>query len=139
MIQATKFTVDPRWRLMLKDIGISENEVLNRICASNFRSHPEIERKNDWTAGCGSQVDHLWFCAFLVGYSNIYRSNFSSGTVLLPHWLGTRLWFSFPGSDCLCDVSIAVPCLHSLSRNKNRLKCHRKKGQSCNLFSFNRS
>ena len=30
MIQATKFTVDPRWRLVLKDIGVSENEVLKR-------------------------------------------------------------------------------------------------------------
>ena len=30
MIQATKFTVDPRWRLILKDIGVSENEVLKR-------------------------------------------------------------------------------------------------------------
>ena len=30
MIQATKFAVDPRWRLVLKDIGVSENEVLKR-------------------------------------------------------------------------------------------------------------
>jgi AraC-like DNA-binding protein len=30
MIQATKFVIDPRWRLVLKDIGASENEVLKR-------------------------------------------------------------------------------------------------------------
>ena len=30
MIQATKFVVDPRWRLLFKDIGVSENEVLKR-------------------------------------------------------------------------------------------------------------
>ncbi len=30
MIQATKFAVDPRWRLVLKDIGVSENEVFKR-------------------------------------------------------------------------------------------------------------
>lgn len=30
MIQATKFVVDPTWRIILKDIGVSENEVLQR-------------------------------------------------------------------------------------------------------------
>lgn len=30
MIQATKFVVDPGWRLILKDIGANENEVLKR-------------------------------------------------------------------------------------------------------------
>lgn len=30
MIQATKFVVDPVWRIMLKDLGISEDEVLRR-------------------------------------------------------------------------------------------------------------
>ena len=30
MIQATKFAVDPGWRILLKDIGVSEDEVLRR-------------------------------------------------------------------------------------------------------------
>jgi len=30
MVQATKFAVDPLWRLVLKDIGVNENEVLKR-------------------------------------------------------------------------------------------------------------
>jgi AraC-like DNA-binding protein len=30
MIQATKFVVDPGWRIILKDIGVNENEVLKR-------------------------------------------------------------------------------------------------------------
>jgi AraC-like DNA-binding protein len=30
MIQATKFVVDPRWRILLKDIGAGESEVLKR-------------------------------------------------------------------------------------------------------------
>ena len=28
MVQATKFAVDPAWRIILKDLGISEDEVL---------------------------------------------------------------------------------------------------------------
>jgi hypothetical protein len=30
MIQATKFAVDPGWRILLKDLGVSEDEVLRR-------------------------------------------------------------------------------------------------------------
>ena len=30
MVQATKFTVDPAWRIILKDLGLSEDEVLRR-------------------------------------------------------------------------------------------------------------
>ncbi|MCP3943047.1 MAG: AraC family transcriptional regulator [Desulfobacteraceae bacterium] len=32
MIQATKFTIDPMWRIILNDIGVTENEVLQRAC-----------------------------------------------------------------------------------------------------------
>ena len=42
MIQATKFVVDPRWRLVLKDIGVSENEILKRAQLP----HDLFSRKN---------------------------------------------------------------------------------------------